>query len=387
MKRRDRGQILPRGEDRWLVRAYVGTTTNGKRKYASRMIRGSVTEARRGLTALLRDIDTQTYVQPSNLALGDYLTSWLDGRIDISPRTLVSYRGVMKRVQDSIGHLKLERLTRAAIQGVFKEMTEAGLSRRTIELTRTVLKSALEDAVRENLILRNPADHTELPPKRKRPPSILSPAETQHLIVGTADDPFHALWVVLLTTGIRPSEAYGLKWGDLQLEAGEPWMSVIRSVTTDGHGKAVLSETTKTEGSVRRIGLAQTTVAALTAHKKRQLEEILKCGPRYQRDDLVFASSIGTPIDHNRVRRAWKATLKRLGLPPVRLYDTRHSHLTALLAAGADIAWVAARAGHKDIKMTRDHYAHVMPETHRAMGAMTERILNQAKTNLKENKQ
>jgi integrase len=324
---------------------------------------------------MLRSLDTKTFIQPTKAALAEYLDGWLSGKIDIAARTLVSYRRQLAHFLTPLGHLRLPDVSTKAIQDVLTEMAGQGLARRTLEYARAVLHAAFEDGVRQGLLAKNPADYLKLPPKVKRPPTVLSMEEVGKLLQATATDPLAPLWRLLLTTALRPGEALALKWMDVSLE-NPGWLSVRRTlVDVDGHGKVGLVEATKTDGSVRRIGLPESTVDALREHRKRQSAAILQAGEKYDRLGLIFANQLGRPLDSRAVRRRWKAALKTTGLPQVRLYDTRHTHLTALLANGADLAWVAARAGHSDVSLTASTYAHVLPESHRAMGEMTERML------------
>lgn len=388
MSSRSRGQMVPRGTNKWLIRVYLGTGPDGSRRYSSKTVEGTTSQARKELTAMLRELDTQSFVEPSKMGLREYLgvpakleepaTGWLRSKIDITPRTQVDYRRRLELyVVPALGHRKLHEIDAHAVQSLISSMADAALSPRTIEYTYRVLHAALEDAVKQNLLVRNPSDNVKLPKKVKRAPSILTMKQVGLFLEATSQDALHALWMLLLTSGLRPQEALALMWSDVDLDGR--WLSVCRVLVDDGHGKTSIVERTKTdEAGMRRIGLPESAIEALRTHKTRQNAEILLAGPRYERLGLVFANSLGRPLDHNLVRRRWKTALKAASLPRVRLYDTRHSHLTALLANGADIAWVSARAGHKDIKMTRDHYAHVMPETHREMGEMTERMLQKA---------
>jgi integrase len=369
---RSRGQIIPKGAGKWLIKAFLGVR-EGRRVYSSKIIRGTAQEARQGLTGMLREVDTQTFVRPTKTVLSLYLAGWLDGKIDITGSTLASYRRQAGYFVRAIGHLKLGEVSNKAIQDVLTGMAAQGLSRRTLEYARAVLHAALADATRQGLLAKNPADYLKLPPKIKRPPSVLAMEQVSKLLEVTATDPMAPLWRLLLTTALRPGEALALLWGDLNVE--DRWLSVRRTLVDDGHGKVSLVEATKTDGSTRRIGLPESTVEALRDHKKRQSTAILQAGEKYNRLGLIFANELGRPMDHSAVRRRWKAALKTAGLPQVRLYDTRHTHLTALLAAGADLAWVAARAGHSDVSLTASTYAHVLPEVHKAMGEMTERML------------
>lgn len=365
-----RGQMLDRGPNKWLLRIYRGRVA-GKKQYSSKTVTGTTAQARQALTAMLREEDTDTFVPSSKLTLRDYLDQWLAGKIDVSAKTLSSYTDQLRHF-DTIGSLRITDLDTLAIQRCVKKMIEKGLSPRSVEYSVRVLHGALESAE----LQRNPALKVIRPKRVKRGASVLTLSQVNTLLEKTAGTPAHPLWRLLLTSGMRPQEAFALKWSDLELDAG--WLSVRRVLVSDGEGGTALVEGAKAD-SERRIALPESTVACLRDHRKSQARTIISLGSDYNRQDLVFANRFGRPLDVARVRRWWKKALSDAGLPEIRLYDARHTHLTALLASGADIAWVSARAGHKDLQTTRDHYAHVLPEVHREMGLMTERMMQAAK--------
>jgi integrase len=379
--------MVLRGPNRWLLRVYVGQSATGKNKYSSKVISGTTAEARKVLTAMLREIDTKTYVEPLKVNLSDYLTDWLKGKIDVTERTRVSYGRLLAYVKEALGGVRVGDLAGTQVQKFLTALSERGLSPRTVEYTHRVFHSALESAVRHGTLLRNPAEYVMLPKKSKRKPSVFSVDQMNFFLEITAESPFGLLWLVLLTTGLRPAEACALMWSDIDFEG--KWVSVMRVIEDNGHGKQSLSNNVKAD-SRRTIGLPKKTVDALREWKKSQAAGILAAGEKYQRLGLVFTNGQGGLIDLHLVRKAWAAALKAANtklasekeplLPVIRLYDCRHSHLTSLLANGADLGWVASRAGHSDIKMTRDHYAHVLPETHREMGDMTEKMLQRTPT-------
>ena len=385
-KMRTRGQLISRGVDadgyhRWLLRIYTGTGSDGKKRYTSRTIKATVQEAQKAITKMLTDHAEQRLIPRSAQTLAAYLQEWEVGKIDVAPRTRIDYNRQLRYVTEAIGTVKLSDVTPRHVQGVVLAMVSRGLSPRTVEYCVRVLHAAFSDAVKHRLLPHNPADHITLPKKVKRPPSVLTVEQVNHLFNVTKDDPLSVVWRLLLTTGLRPQEALALRWSDLDLKGN--WLSVQRVLAGDGHGVYSIVEATKTEGSTRRIGLPIDTTAALKTHKKRQEAQQLVAGKKYEDTGLVFTNAVGHPVDPNWIRRCFKATLKTAKLPDIRLYDCRHTAFTMLLAAGADIALIASLAGHKDIKMTASTYAHVMPASHQALGELTQKLLSKKKKRTK----
>lgn len=378
-----RGQMIPKGQNKWLLRVYTGRV-DGKKTYASETFHGTTSDARKALTKLHTAKDTHTLVRPGKLTVKEFLKQWLAGKRSITEGTRVSYERMIGYVNKSIGNLRLCELQKAGVESLVGVLIADGLSPRTIEYIHRVLHTALESAISQRLIVLNPAGKVELPKKLKRPPTVLS-NEQVALFLETADavkDPYACFFRVGFTTGMRPQETGGLKWSALDLFNG--WASIVRVLQDNGKGKQFIAETTKGGNAAGKVALPKSTVAALLVHKKEQNADILKMGKDYHRLDLVFATPHGLPLDLNNVRRHFKAVLKAAKLPAIRFYDMRHSHATALLAGGADLAWVSSRLRHSNIKTTADHYAHVLPETHREMADRTENMLTFPPTKTKE---
>lgn len=375
MAARQEGQMLHLGDNRWRLRVYLGEV-GGKRRYVSKTITGTTAQARQAIRSMHNKVDDHTMALPSKTTVSDFLASWLDSKIDVTPASLASYRWRMKTVTDSFGSTKISALTQSRVQQLVNDMVAQEYSPRAVAYTITVLKLALKRAVKDRLIAVNPAADITLPRRKKRAPSILTVQQVNALLSTTKDNRMNVLWRLLLTSGLRPQEALALRWADVDLE--QHWLRVSRKLENNGKGQYQISEETKT-GNGRQIGLPESTIDALRAHKIKQNSDILSAGAQYERQGLIFAGPRGEFLPPPVVNKRWKTALKQAGLPTeIRLYDTRHTHLTSLLANGADIAWVASRAGHADVKMTIDHYAHVMPEVHRKMGELTEKIMREA---------
>lgn len=219
------------------------------------------------------------------------------------------------------------------------------------------MRMALEQAIRWGMIQHNPAQQVDLPRKRREELSPLSPEEARRFLSVAEDNRHGVLFELMLTTGLRPGETLGLKWGDIDLENER--LRVQRTlVPSSGF------EEPKTPQARRTIPLLQSTVQALRRHRKQQAEEKLRAGPEYQDRELVFAGDVGQPLEHrNLVRRYFKPLLREAGLPEtLRLYDLRHTCATLLLAAGGNPKIVSERLGHASVTMTLDTYSHVLPD-------------------------
>jgi integrase len=142
------------------------------------------------------------------------------------------------------------------------------------------------------------------------------------LLEAAKDDRFECLYILSLTCGLRMGESLGLKWSDIDLDAGT--LRVHRQVQRIREGGGLVFSEPK-NASRRTIDLPQRAIEALWSRRKRQIEEQLRAGAKWQDHGLVFASSKGTPMDaQNIVNRYFKPLLRRIGLPEKRWHDLRH---------------------------------------------------------------
>ncbi len=374
---RRRGQMIARGDRKWLLRVFLGRD-RGRKKYANKTIGGTTAQARQELTRMLHEADKGALVPQSDMTLATYVEEWYKTKASVSESTLNGYRSQMKLyILPRLGHLRLHEITPLAVQDTINSLRDQGLAARTIEYAHAVLHQALQKAVKLGLLVRNPTEDTELPPRTRRAFTILSPEQMVNLLESEKGKPLYPLWLLLLGTGLRPGEALALKWSDLDGDT----LRLQRVLVRNGSGAYdVAEQRAKTDQSLRAVTLSKSVLEALKAHRQRQVEGMLSLGERYERNDFIFAARFGSFLDPNNVRNRWKSALKRAGLPAnVRLYDTRHSHATALLNAGnVNLAWVSARLGHTSVQTTESVYARVLPEAHRQMADVMENVWQRA---------
>jgi integrase len=359
--RRQRGQIIPKGAGKWLVRASAGRNGLGKRLYPSKVVHGTRQEAQKALTALTAHHDQGLSVEPGRRRVSAWLESWLEtsakGRV--SAKTFRDYSKLLRIfVFPVLGSKRLEALAPKDIRALYQAMANRGLGR-TTQYTAAVLRQALQAAVDDRHLTWNPAANIRLPKLVEPERTVLTADQAKTFLQTATSDPLCALWEVLLATGLRPGEALALKWADVDLQRG--WLHVQRALVENTDGSFYLGET-KTKASRRTVTLPPRTVSALEGHRLSQLERVLAEGERYDRaEDLIFGNRQGKPLDLSKVRTGFKALLKRAGLPPIKLYSLRHTCATLLLEMGEDLKAVSERLGHTTIVMTANTYAQVTP--------------------------
>ena len=225
-----------------------------------------------------------------------------------------------------------------------------------------MLRIALGAAVDEELLAVNPAAGSRRLRIRqeRREQRVLSAEQVHTLLDGTAEDRLAALWHVLLGTGVRLGEALGLAWADVNFDRAE--LHVRHGLVRPTHGTAWLVEAPKS-GRTRVVPLMTSTVAALRAHRDRQQVERLLAGESYAAHEaapsgFVFADERGEPLQGTVVYKYhWQPMLARLGLPPIRLHDCRHTAATLMHQAGYEMQTIQQTLGHATIAITMDVYA------------------------------
>jgi integrase len=289
----------------------------------------------------------------------------------LEPSTWSSYRrNVRLHVKAHIGGTRLQALDAAALNRLYGQLREH-LSVRTVRYIHTIVHRALRDAVKWGRLVRNPADASD-PPRAKdaRAPEMRTwtAAELGHFLDAVQGSRYRAPWLVLATTGMRRDEVLGLRWRDIDLDAGR--LSIRQTVTLIDH-EIRIAPRTKT-GKGRAIDLDATTVAELRAHRARQAQELLLLGMRPDGDTLAFALPDGRPYNPDRFSRELDRAVERIRkaelaanvehvLPRIRLHDLRHMWATLALEAGVPIKIASERLGHSKTAITLDLYTHVSP--------------------------
>lgn len=376
-----RGQMIPKGDNKWLLRVYDGRDAEGKRHYTSKTYAGTTYEARQELTKMLRENDTETLVRPTKLTFSKFVEGWYKTKIDVSEQTKHDYEYRMKLYAiPALGGLKLHEITPQVVQNLYNDLKEKGLSPRSVRYVHVILHQAFEWAVEPmKLLVRNPTERLKLPKKVKRAPTFLSAEQIGKILEKNAEEPLYPLWYLQFNSGFRPQESLVLKWSDFEQTKDGCLATVRRTLVNDGHGNYDVKPTAKTDGSMRTVTISKSTWDVLVAHRRRQAAEMILAGERYNRQDYVFATRFGSPFDRPNVSKRWKTALKNAKITlKARFYDTRHSHATTLLNNGVDIGLVSKRLGHKSIQTTMSHYAFLLPETDQNMAETMEQAVSTA---------
>jgi integrase len=351
------------GEPRYLVRLFRGRdAATGKKLYAFQTF-STRRDAVRWRTHQRQALEAGTFVLPAQTPLDEYLRGWLSGPATqaLSERTLHDYRRLMIRyvLGTDLAAAPLSQLSTTALEQFYAGLAERPLSARTVRLVHSILHAALGRAVRTRLLAFNPATGVALPRQLPRRVQALDGGQVYQLLGVSADtgNRLHALWHLLVNSGMRPSEALALKWTDL----GTDRVVVRRVLVTGLKGGGWRLMEPKRRVARRTITLPASTMDALADHRARQEVERAAAGEKYGDEGFVFAGRTGGPLDlKNLTMRYFNPLLAKAGLPKIRVYDLRHTHATLMLAAGVPLKAVAERLGHASAAMTLNIYPHVL---------------------------
>ncbi len=358
-----RSNVTQRADGRWMGRAVI----EGRR----RTVYGATQkEADRKLRTLLSDSDKGIGPVAEQRTVSAHLDRWLEDvvRHRVRPRTLHSYTQLARLyIEPAIGATRLTKLQPADLQKLYGELIARGLSPSTVQRVHAVMRSSLRWALDTGLVHRNVSQAAHPPSTRPEEMHCLDRDQARALLASSRGGRWEALLTVALATGMRQGELLGLRWTEVDLDAGT--VRVARQLGPDGK----FSEP-KTRQSRRTINLPPSTVEVLREHKTRQLQERLMQGPRWEDQGLVFCTYGGRPLGYRNVIRAFKSELERAGLPEIRFHDLRHTAATLMLT-GRPLHEVSRILGHASIILTANTYRHVLPGEGAAAAAHMEGLL------------
>ncbi|TKH73217.1 tyrosine-type recombinase/integrase, partial [Bacillus cereus] len=229
------------------------------------------------------------------------------------------------------------------------------IANNSILLMHRILKSALNLAVKQNIISRNPADFAEIPKKEKTPIQTWTEEEVKKFLAHSQESRYHIGYLLAITTGMRLGEVLGLRWQDIDFEK-----HTVTINQTSGHDNKI-KKTAKTNSSKRTIPVPNETIAALKKHKILINKEKLRFGSAYLDQDLINCNEFGRIIKRAHFRKSFIRMTHIVGIKEIKFHDLRHTHATLLLKQGVNPKIISERLGHTDISMTLSVYSHVLP--------------------------
>jgi len=369
------GSLYQRASDgRWLA---VYVAPDGKRRT---MVAATRQEASKRLTAALKAREDGTLITAKRQTVGAFLDAWLRDSVKprVRPWTFKGYEVLVRvHIVPAIGKVELGKLAPAQVQDLMNRKAAAGLSPKTIQYMRGVLRTALGQAVRWGLVARNVADLVDGPKVERHEIHPFDPAEARTLLAAVGTDRLQALYSVGLSLGLREGEILGLRWADADLLTGT---LQVRHQLQRVDGKLQIVPL-KTARSRRTLALPDSIADGLRAHRLLQVKERLAAGETWRGLEpndascYIFTTPSGTAIEARTLLRHFGAILDKAGLRRVRFHDLRHSCASLLLAQGVSPRVVMEILGHSEIGTTMNTYSHVVPELGREAARRMDAVL------------
>ena len=359
-----KGHIRERSPGHWAIVIDQPTET-GERKRKWHSFEGNKRQAQIECARLISAIQSGSYVAPSKLTLAEFLDRWLEHtKSQVSPKSHERYSGIINQnLKTALGSVHLSKLKPVQISAAYSKALAngrrdgtGGLSPRTVNHMHRVLKQALGQAVRWELLTRNPADAVDPPRVGWVPMQTYDLRQTVELIEVVRQTPLLMPTLLAVLCGLRRGEICAVRWRNVDLTAGQ--LSVVESLEQT---KAGLRFKSPKSGKGRTVALSSTMVDELRAHRATRAQELLRLGVGPSDDDLVIAHPDGSLVQPIYISQLWGRTIKRTKLAQLRFHDLRHAHATHLLANGVHPKVASERLGHSRVGITLDLYSHVIP--------------------------
>lgn len=362
-----KGSISQRSPGTWSIRFDMGVGPDGIRKQKRVTFRGTKREAEREMTRMLNELNTGSFVEPTKVTVKSFLESWLAdyAKMSVVPKTYERYSEIIRlHLIPALGHVQLTKLQPLHLQSYYTEALasgrrdgKGGLSPQTVLHYHRLLRCALGQAVKWQLVGRNVADAVTPPRPANREMPILDEDGTRHLLTKAEGTRLHLPVLLAVTTGLRLGEILGLRWEDLNLDAG--LLTVRQSLEQTKEG--IRFKQPKTHRSTRPIALPEFVITVLRRHRAQQAEARLLAGSAFKSHGLVCCQDMGEPWKTSIISKAFEHLAAEAGCPQIRFHDLRHTHASWLLSNSVPLKVVSERLGHARASTTLDVYGHVLP--------------------------
>lgn len=360
-----KGHIRERSPGHWAIVIDIPDPKTGKRRRKWHSFKGTKRQAQTESARIISEFKSGNALEPSKITVAEYLDKWLEHiKSQVSPRTAERYNELArKNIAALIGSVALTKLTPMAISTAYSTALasgrrdgKGGLGPRTVHHCHRVLKQALAQAVRWQMLARNPADAVDPPKVERATMTTYDLKQTGQLIEAMRSTRLFVPTLLAVLLGMRRGEIAALRWRSVDLDACQ--LSIIESAE-QMNGSVRLKPPKNGKG--RTVALAQTIIDELRAHRISQAQELLKLGVRLSDDHFVCTHADGRMMQPTWITHEWVRLIRETGLPPLRFHDLRHAHASHMFALKEHPKVVQERLGHSSISITLDLYSHAAP--------------------------
>jgi integrase len=382
-----KGHIRERSPGHWAIILDVPDPQTGKRRRKWHSFKGTKREAQIESARLICEVNGGTYLEPNKTTLAQYLERWLDhAKAQVSPRTHERYCEIVrKNIAPLLGAVSLTKLRPAQISAAYikalasgRRDGKGGLAPTTVVYMHRLIKQALGQAVRWELLPRNAADAVDPPKIERGSLTTYDMAQTVKLLDELRGSRLRLPVLLGVMCGLRRGEIVALRWIHIDLAAGK--MTVVESAEQTNAG---IRYKPPKSGRGRTVALSAMVTAELRQHRLAQAEELLRLGVRLSDATFVYTRQDGAPMQPRSLSQMWSAI--GTTLPRIRFHDLRHAHATHMLAAGIHPKVASERLGHSRVGITLDLYSHVLPGMQEDAAARVDEAFQIAQKNRAEN--
>src|SRR5215471_6682402 len=358
-----RGHVRERSPGCWAIVLDHHDPMTGRRKRRWHCFKGTKRQAQIRCAELVAELQSGASVDPSKITVVEFLDrfdrDW--AALHVTARSRDRYRFALDHVRRHLGDRILQRVHAADIAALYASLSREGLAPRTTRMVHTALHRALGQAKNWGILRDNPEDITKPPKAPGRETPMLQPSEAVELLKRLRGQPLYLIASLALGTGMRRNELLGLRWQDVDLDAGR--LTIEQSLEqTATHGIRITAP--KTKHGRRTISLPAHLVTELRQHWREQQEQRLRMGlGKAPETAPVFATVDGRHLSPNAITKAWPVAMAAIGMPAVTLHSLRHTHASMLIASGLDILTISRRLGHSSPTITLNVYGHLIHGT------------------------
>ncbi len=363
------GTIFKRSDGKW--RAQI--SSNGRRKS---FLGDTQKECQDWIKNIRMSSAKASNSRFQSLSLFEYLEYWIDSiRSSRAENTIFTYKWVInKRILPFLGKHILADLNPERVQFFYQHLLKQGVSKNGVHVAHKVLNSALGHATKMNMINSNPCRGTAPPRPEQIEMKIFDEQQVKIFLVTAKDfeDQYLPLYQLALHTGMRQGELIGLKWSDINWE--NKTLTVQRQVIRR-RGKEFKFTRPKSKQGNRTIALGKSIIRMLKAQSRVVDTKKELAGESWREYQLVFPTSVGTPVLDSNLRRGFRNTTKWAELPKIRFHDLRHTAASFMLNNGIPLLVVSKRLGHSKPSITLDVYGHLLPSKQQDAADLMDEIL------------
>jgi len=341
----------------WFYVLEIGKGKNRKRTKK----RGFKTkkEAQAALVEAENNVNNGTFIKREKTLLPDLMYLWLKTKEhSLADVTYKTYgRHISLHINEYFEEFQAMDLTDEDCLDFIKHLrVEKELASRSVKDVFKVLRSALDWAVLKSKLQRNVTRLIDMPAVERQEIMVWDADQVREFDKNIREHHDYIAFLLAYGAGLRQSEALAVRLKDVNYESNT--ISIVQTLSHDGKK---IRTGAKTASGTRLVSVDETIIKEIQKRKRVIAAEKLKAGGVYQDNDLIVATSVGTPVTPRNLLRTFYRYMEKLDIPKITIHDLRHTHATLLLKQGVHPKIVQERLGHASVKITIDLYSHVLP--------------------------